>query len=352
MSGFWNIKGGSSKLLNSYIVDVGSFQTKVAYNGRMVTLEPSLVAEESLSGEIVAVGHRANQYIIGSSPAQFSQHFIVNGRQISNQRWFLIFLNKLLDNLRWLDDTYLAKKYPGFYLLPIEISSQENQQVSKLIQQLKYPLNLIDGRVAIERFSKQWRVDKSILVVDIGAHHCVGYCISDNRIQQYWQVPWGINRVRQIVKRNLTHKSIVCDEQEVTRIIEQLITIQPSHSSTFKKMVISVKTSTRLTLENKLISGQMFYEQIEELIHEITWLLQHWLMRSRRILSERKMPQIEEFCLIGGGANLVGLTGYLQYQLQINSIQIDEPELALCKYLSKNYGASRNVSNKYGKQSI
>jgi rod shape-determining protein MreB len=306
-------------------VDLGTVNTLVYVPGQGIILnEPSVVALEKHTKEVIAVG-RAAQKLLGREPRDIEVHRPIRGGTIDNFEVAQKMLKAFLRNARQGRHrrSHLVIGVPGSSTTIEQRSVREAARDARAGR-----VDLVDeGLAAASGAGIHFQDEHAHLVVDVGGGTTNIALIASGGVVASRSLPIAGNAMDDAIRDYVrTRHAVQIGECTAERIKTELGTAADSFSTELEMAIVGKQLSNGSGLEVTITSGEV-REALQPALSEI--------IEAVRGVIEAAPPEVtadiyySELILTGGSALLKGMPERLQHELSLRVALADDPLAAV-----------------------
>lgn len=314
-----------------FSLDVGSAQTKVMSEGKVIWQEPTCLSLDN-QGQGLSIGQAAS-VLLGKTPPEMKVVFPVTKAALVDEGWFDQYLQLLRQKILSSKSRKLSVDWCQWWVHLPEILSPASAQVwKKSCQKSLSRVKLISTSQIVANLSDQKQLPSQALVIMIG-HQSTGlFVLYQKTVTEKFFWTWGMEALLEPIEKVLKDAfQIIVSQITLRQILTQVASVQPS-SYFDKSLVVQAKSGRYQTSVAQIVTSNKFKESL--LMELEDWLL--WLQHCLTQISEETHKQLlsHGVWLIGGGAKLPGLSALISEKLQCPVQVLAEPELAVVRGLT------------------
>lgn len=313
-----------------FSLDIGSAQTKVISNGKVIWQEPTCLSVNE-QGQALNIGQVAS-VLLGKTPPGIKVVFPVAGAACVDEAWLDQYLYLLKQKILTSKPKKLSIDWCQWQVHLPEILSPAAAGVwRKSCQASLGRVKLISTSQAIANLSDQKQLPSQALVVMIGDQSIGLFVLHQKIVTEKFFWSWGMETLLESIEKVLTDNfQVSVSHSTLNQILTQVASVQMS-SRYEKSLVVQAKSSRHQASVAQIVTSDKFIEDL--LLGLEDWLL--WLQHCLTQISEETHKQLlsHGVWLIGGGANLPGLGAVISERLQCPVQVLAEPELAVVRGL-------------------
>lgn len=319
----------SSWLNANLYLDVGSSVTRVVYQNKLVWHQPTCLAIETQSGNVVQVGQTAFN-ILGKVPNTISVTFPVQGGQVSN----LDHMQKYLESVLHVITPQLGLPFlinvKANLALPISTSPVESQNWAKALKAGGFQtVSVWPKPQALYHSALKSKIPQDYLcVIDIGANTTEIAAFAQGQLFRAQTLPFGgslyTQELENIVRSEYQGAGSWIQMEKVKLQQRGLSLLPDAKVSTHKT---SLRVTDILTRNPKAIYVERgaIEAQFRTVSHRLLDMIQEFL---GQLPSEVSTALLERgVYLTGGGSQLSGLSEFLSFHLKLPYILSTQPDL-------------------------
>ncbi|MBP7859574.1 rod shape-determining protein [Patescibacteria group bacterium] len=317
------------------IIDLGSSNTVVGVKNKGVVLvEPTCIAMNSKTKEVIAVGHEAKE-MIGKTPPNINAFYPVQHGVICDFEGCELFVKNLFSKMstsNFLFDKFAFSKV--IISTPSNISEVEQRAIYKIMKNLGVRKVYIVPQLLLSALGHSIDITKSsgTLIVNIGGGCCEIGVVSISSIIVNNSIRTGSNKLdEQLVDYVKTRFGVVIGEkkaEEAKIAIAQVFETseKPKKSEHFEIRGRSIKTALPEKIKlNNLDLSLAYKEPLHLIIDSIKRAIED---TPSELISDITQNKIH---LSGGGALLNGFEDLLFESTKINTVLGEHAELTVAK---------------------
>lgn len=315
------------------VVDCGSAITKVAYKGKLVWHQPTIVAIDAQTDEFVSVGSLADQQLSVASTRSLKAVLPVKNGLISHFPALHYYLTQLLKQITWVDGSKISAFVPVILLEPFEPPVSAHKQWEKLAASLGRKTRLIAEQTAISSLSQE--ILPPTWLIDFGYSHTTCAFSGENTLIGS-KIPWGVSRLTDALARSTAQQNILLAPNQLEMVLQQMNIMPSAESQTKKRKIgltvkqLSTGASVRMVLKQEDLATA-----VTKIIVEWLWLVRQHIFRLASSVDQAQAPT--KFYFLGGGSLLRGLAQKVEQELCFELQPGLTDQTSLAQILSKNY---------------
>ena len=317
-----------------FFFDVGSTTARVLHQGEVIWQEPSCIAVHRTRDEVLAVGAKAYQ-LLGKTTEQVRVLFPVQYGVVSDQHAYEQLLQAI--SLHFKNQLSLWEHFMGVagcYSHLASFTPQEKTIVQKSLANVGLGrLKLCDQVLAAAATLQLLdRGGRSYCVIDIGGQVSEVAIITGQEVVAIKRLRWGGVQCTELIQEFIVQKYESAVSWHTAEQIKKEVGEVPSGSKTINHK-LSVRGKNLLTQMGKtvVVSGEDLLPVCTQFADEIVSAVQ--------LLFGQAPTEIVTSCLeqgiflVGGGALMKGLPGYLQQKLAAEVSVAHDPDHAIVRGL-------------------
>lgn len=310
--------------------DIGSLNTRVMSQGKMVFYEPTCLALQRRTGEVLAIGTEAAE-MLGKTPPNIEIVFPIRRAKIVDNEAFALFLRFLLQKIsphQGIWHSFFRRE--ARIALPAAMTVVQQETVQRTFNALQFRLQIISKIQALKTSVHQQKTAKFLnFFIDVGAMSTeIGVC-DDNEVMVQHTFPIGGEDFTQIIISGV-RKHYHCEIGWPTaeKIKKELLCF-PLESKTVKQMVVRGRDALTSLPTAITISAEHFDADVLTLTKE--------LLRNIRQVCQDVSPEMLAHALstgiylTGGASVLPNLAVFLEQKLHTEIIASSSPKTDLIK---------------------
>lgn len=315
------------------VIDCGSAMTKVAYKGKLVWHQPTIVAIDPQTDEFVSVGRLADQQLSVASIRNLRAVLPVKNGLISHFPALQYYLTQLLKQITWVDGSKISTFVPVILLESFESPVSAHKHWERLTVGLGRKTRLITEQTAISSLSQE--ILPPTWLIDFGYSHTTCVFSGENTLIGS-KIPWGMSRLTDALARSTSQQNILLAPNQLEMVLQQINIMSSAESQTKKRKIgltvkhLSTGASVRIVLKQEDLA-----DAVTKIMVEWLWLVKQHIFRLASSVEQAQAPT--KFYFLGGGSLLRGLPQKVEqelcFELQPNLIN----QTSLAQILSKNY---------------
>lgn len=315
------------------VIDCGSAMTKVAYKGKLVWHQPTIVAIDPQTDEFVSVGSLADQQLSVASTRKLQVILPIKNGLISHIPALQYYLTQLLKQITWVDGSKISSFVPVLLLESFELPVSAHKQWEKLTTDLGRKTSLITEPTAISSLSQE--IIPPTWLIDFGYSHTTCFFSGENTLIGS-KIPWGVSRVTDALARTTTQQNILLAPNQLEMVLQQMDMMPSAESQTKKRKIgmtvkhLSTGASVRMVLKQEDLAGA-----VTKIIAEWLWLVRQHVFRLASSVEQAQAPT--KFYFLGGGSLLRGLPRKVEQELCFELQPNLSNQTSLAQVLSNNY---------------
>lgn len=315
------------------VLDCGSAMTKLAYKGKLLVTEPTVVAIEQQSGQFVTIGDEARkQHAVGSAKITLIRP-IKRGR-IVDQVAFQYFLTTLLTKVTWHDGSPLPAASEVIFITWPELEPAAKAQWRQLVASLGRPARISSTLSVLTQLGSN--VEDRSWLIDFGASH-IGCTlkVGDRFIEQV-SIPWGTDAYLRVIERVIQVQDIRLSEAQLESVLEQVVSIQVTKTQNQRKRKASftAKLQNSSSVSQVVIQEDSLNQAVDRVTEEWLWAMRQALLQLVAGAELQSSP--ESVYVLGGGARIKNVVERICSELLLKPKQLpggnDTIATALSKY--------------------
>lgn len=318
-----------------FFIDVGSTTARVLHGKKLLWHEPSCIAIHKRSDEVVAVGAKAYQ-LLGKTTEQVAVLFPVKYGVVSEQRAYEQLLQAVAVHLRpqlsWMD---IILGVRGKFLHLSSFTPQEKGIVSASLSQVGFGrLQLYDQVISAAAFLQLLdKGGRSYCIIDIGGQVSEVAIITGQEVVAIKRLRWGGVHCTEMIQEAIMQEHAVAVSWHTAELVKKELG-EVSVDGKVKAHKISVRGKNLLTQLGKtvVVSSEEMSPVCTKFAHEIVQAVQ--------LVFSQAPAEVVTSCLeqgifvVGGGAALKGISGYLQQQVSAEVCVVQNPDTVAVRGLS------------------
>lgn len=315
------------------VIDAGSALIKVAYRGKLLWQQPTVVAVDRQTQTAITIGKLASEQLSVSSGGQLQAVFPVHAGRVANFALLEYYFNTLLSQLVWVDGSSVSRQTPITLILSSALSLVHRQEWAHTIRQLGRKVHLhSESEVVRLCFPER---EASFWVIDFGQNHTQCTLFGPDAYCESRSFPWGVNRLLTALSRAIQQEGIAISEQQLTTILKEVVTIRLEHQSPKKRrMAVVAKQLQTSSLSQLLIREEVIEREVETVLQQWLWTVSQYLRDLAR--GAEWANQVGICYLTGGGAGIHGLLAVMEQELFAGQTKI-QPIQSWTTLLSEYY---------------
>jgi rod shape-determining protein MreB len=322
--------------MSIYYFDIGSTMVRVMHGGVVVWQEPSCIAIHRTSDAVLAVGTKAYR-LLGKTTAQIRVIFPVQFGVIADERAYqqlLLAVTKSFSTPLSLWDKLLGVR--GTFAHLSSVTPQEKRIVKQSLRRVGLRrLQLLDQTVSAAAFLQL--VDsggKSFCIIDIGGQVSEVAIITGHEVVAVKRLRWGGVQCTELIQEAIMRKHEAAVSWHTAEQVKKELGVVSSNGKV-KQHKLSIRGKSALTQ-----LGKTMVVSSEEISPVCTKFAQE-IVKAVQLVFSQAPAEVVTSCLdqgifiVGGGAALQGLAGYLQDQLSAEVCVPNEPETVVLRGLAQ-----------------
>lgn len=309
-------------------LDVGSAQTKVMSDGKVIWQEPTCLSLDE-KGMALNIGQAAS-VLMGKTPPGIQVVFPVVKATCVDDVWLDQYLDLLKKKI--LDSKKLSINRSHWSVHIPEILSVAARQVwSASCHRSLGLVKMVGTTQVIHNLSVCKLLPSQALIIMVGDQSTGLFVLHQQSVTQSFSWQWGMQALLDPIEKVLTENlQISVSKSTLSQILLNVASVQVS-SRHDRSLVVQAKSSRHQASLAQIVTSDRFKDNM--LMGLEDWLL--WLQSCLGQISEESHKQLlaHGVWLIGGGANLPGLSALISEKLQCPVQVMAEPELAVVRGL-------------------
>ena len=292
------------------VIDCGSAVTKVAYKGRILWEQQTVVAVDRLTEEGVSIGTTASEQLPADASHRLRMVNPVQNGLVANISVLRFYLNQLLKKITWVDGSSISSFAPLVLIERFDQSNVARKQLLSACSNLGRKVLVVSEKKAISLSSDA--VHLPSWVFDFGFSHtsCALYDVDGYSVGNAF--PWGLNRIYAALEKATARNDMALTPHQLEMVLQQIITVPSAEGTiTVRKIGLTVKQLSTGASIHAIISNQDL--ETQSILSEWLWMLKQHVLYLSRSVDERKLPS--HFYCLGGGSLLRGLPSAVASQL-------------------------------------
>lgn len=316
------------------VIDCGSAYTKVAYKGRLIWEQPTVVAIDQQSNTYVSIGVVAARQLALDAQRHLRAVFPIQNRMVAHMEGLQRYITQLLNQITWVDGSSISVFTPLLFIVPMGQSRSNSKQWSRFTSTLGRRVAFLSEELVVSKL--QTEISLPTWIIDFGYSHTTCAFYDEDGSVASASFPWGLNRLIRALERSVAQRNIHLSSDQIEQVLRQLV-FAPIIDGSIKKRKIGLSakqmgngSSIRLILNQEDVESS-----VVEIINEWLWLVKQQVLGLSHTI-EKDMTTIKFYCF-GGGSLLTGLTQnierILSIQMQTNLVGVT----SLPSLVKKNY---------------
>ncbi len=309
-------------------LDVGSAQTKVMSDGKVIWQEPTCLSLDE-KGIAINIGQAAS-ILLGKTPPGVQVVFPVVRAACVDDVWLDQYLDLLKQKI--INSKKLSINRPHYSVhLPDILSVAARQVWSTSCHRSLGLVKLVSTTQVIHNLSVSKLLPSKALIIMIGDQSTGLFVLHQQSVIQGFSWQWGMQVLLELIEKVLTENlQISVSQSTLSQILLTVASVQVS-SRHDRSLVVQAKSSRHQVSLAQILTSDKFKDSIRMGLED--WLL--WLQSCLSQISEESHKQLlaHGVWLIGGGANLPGLSALISEKIQCPVQVMADPELAVVKGL-------------------
>jgi rod shape-determining protein MreB len=299
-------------------IDMGSSSTRVLMDGKLVYSESTCIAIHKESGEVVAVGKKAEQ-LLGKTPQSIEVIFPVRTGKVVHLHPAQQYVKALVGQLAFSHYSFPIVSQPGIFALPSFATPIQKEMRKKIWYSAHVSLSFESKAHCLMRRVQQLKNMLSVnFVIDIGGMTTEIGVWSENQLVRELTLPYGSEHLTQEIilrVRKEYHCEIGWKTAELIK--KEIVQIKDKKGSP-KQMVIRGRDTLSSLPTTIQISSEHFQEIATNIAQEIATGFQKVCQDISPELLASSLG--EGIFLTGGGAFIGGIKEFLQDRLKTEII--------------------------------
>lgn len=294
------------------VIDPGSAFTKVAYRGKLLWHQPTVVAVDRGTQTPITIGKRASEQLSVSSGGNLQVVFPVRSGRVANASLLQFYFETLFSQLVRVDGSSISRQTPITLILSSSLSSTNQQEWIHAFRQFGRKVLLV-SELEVARTCTTGSSD-SYWVIDFGQNHTQCTLYGSDGYCETRSFPWGVNRLLTVLSRAIQQEGIAISQTQLTTILKEVVTIRLENQSPKKRRMTVVAKQ----LQTSGLSQLLLREETVE--REVAHVLQQWLWTVGQYLRDLAkdvewVNQVGLCYLTGGGSEVHGLLAVMEQEL-------------------------------------
>ncbi len=321
--------------MSIFYFDVGSTMVRVMHGETVVWQEPSCIAVHRATDEVVAVGNGAYR-LLGKTTEHVKVIFPVQYGVVSDQRAYQQLLQAVAQQFskeRSIWEMVLGVR--GKFAHLSSVTPQEKKILSTSLSQVGLGRMQLSDQILAAAAQLQL-VDKggqSFCIIDIGGQVSEVAVITGHEVVAVRRLRWGGIHCTELIQETIMQQHETAVSWHTAEQVKKELG-EVSADGKVKQHKLSVRGKNLLTQLGKTVVISS-----EELSPVCTKFAQE-IVQAVQVVFSHAPAEVVTSCLeqgifvVGGGAALKGLPGYLQRQLSAEVCVPPEPELTVLRGLA------------------
>ncbi len=320
------------------VIDCGSAYTKVAYKGRLIWEQPTVIAVDQQSEKYVSIGAVAVRQLASDAQRHLRAVYPIQNGMIAHLVGLERYITQLLSQITWVDGSSISVFTPLLFIVPTGQSGSIGKQWLRFTATLGRRVTFLTEEILISKL--QTEIFLPTWIIDFGYSHTTCAFYDEDGYVTGNSFPWGLNRLVQALERSITQRNIQLSSEQIEQVLKQLVFVPTIDGSTKKRKIgltakqIGNGSSVRLVLNQEDVESS-----VVAIVVEWLWLIKQQVARLSRTI-ENDVTTTKFYCF-GGGSLLTGLTQnierVLSMQMQTNLVAVT----SLPPLVTKNYVRSK-----------
>jgi len=316
------------------VIDCGSAYTKVAYKGRLIWEQPTLVARDQQSNTYVSTGIVAVRQLALDAQRHLRAVYPIQNRMVAHMEGLEWYITQLLKQITWVDGSSISIFAPLLFIVPMGQSRSNSKQWLKFTTTLGRKISFLTEELVVSKL--QTEIFLPTWIIDFGYSHTTCAFYDEDGYVASNSFPWGLNRLIRALERSVTQRNIHLSSEQIEQVLQQLVFV-PTIDGSIKKRKIGLSakqigngSSVRLILNQEDVESS-----VVEIVVEWLWLVKQQMVQLSQTI-EKDLTKTKFYCF-GGGSLLTGLTQNIErtlsMQMQANLVGVT----SLPPLVTKNY---------------
>lgn len=308
------------------LLDIGSANTRLAVDGKILFDEPTCLAVHKHSNAVLAIGAKAS-VLLGKTPQNISVIFPVEAGKIANQQFAIRFIEALIHQLELIDFKASIVGLSGIAAIPSEISPVNRQVWKKVLKMSNFQsVELIENSRAISaNLDQPQTITDSVCIVDIGAQKTDIAILSAGELVVAKTTELGGIECTQAIQTLLYKKYQFVVGWQSAEKCKREVACLPFTSFKPKTDVLNGKDAYQHIARTLDVSSEMFAEEMSRFAQKTITILKTFFSNVRPELAASSLQK--GIYLTGGGSQLNGMAQFLKEELKTEVIVMPQPQL-------------------------
>jgi rod shape-determining protein MreB len=304
----------------SFGIDVGSFQTRIQYHGKVIFLEPTCVARHTANREVVAIGKMAAD-LQGKTPPSVEVIWPVRAAQVIHTEALQQFLHATFQKTGLLTkETLPFFRNDVKVALPSQTSEVQKEAWKKIGDGLSAKIHTVSKIAALTNNPTRRHYT---FFIDIGAMTVeMGVVTQDNIVLGKTERIGGED-ITQLIIDTIRRKSHMEVGYLTAEEVKKEIVRVESAENKARKMVVhgrDVLTGLPTTFS---ISSEIFHEEVLQWARKVEEEVRRFCLATPPEILSQALAQ--GVFLTGGGTQLIGLAEFLSKSLKTEMVISSTP---------------------------
>lgn len=309
-------------------IDIGSTQTRVSSDGKIIWQQPTCLAVHPESGVVTMIGEVAYR-LLGKRTAKNQLIFPIEQAAISSMPHAVEYVRAIREQLgwkTWLGGMNQPTVYCGLY---DSLSPLEKSQFKRCFSEAGWTKVVFhSAALAALQAGKRSSPDSPQCIIDIGGQSTELAVAHGNQVLSSSRVIWGGLRITDAIQRLIKNKYHCAvswhTAEQVKRELGFITATEVPRTRRQKKYSIAGKDITSQLGKTVVVEAEAVIEAIAELPAELITYIQHFFADLPAEIVTNCLEQ--GVVLSGGGAQLAGVGEYLRHQLKTEVHVSAKPE--------------------------
>ncbi len=304
------------------VFNIGSANTTVYFNDKLVFSEPSCVAYHQEIKAVVAIGHKSLA-LLGKTPKSVKIGFPVQNGEVADTQLFELFIQAVLDRVlvgySWQRIVFGLK---GQFLIMDSLSPAKKSLLQSILRSLGFlKVKFVSApySLALSGYGDNFKKLAGACIVDIGAQKTEISVFALNELVASTVFKWGGIKFTEVLQQKIRSKyqCVVSWHlaEEAKRQVSSLL-------KTKRKFALRGKDLVTQASKTVIISNSDLSKEYHILVDELIINIQEFLAT---LPSEIAILVLEKgIFLVGEGSNLKGLDSMIRDSLKCDVFLVDK----------------------------